>query len=202
MTAYVVIAAAVVGFGWLVTHSWAGSVGRVDDDVARWFARQRSPGLDRVADVVTFVADTWVGVLVALGVAVTLGRLDRSWRGPLVVVAAVVGHLGIYLLATAVDPRDRPPVPILDPGLVPTHSFPSGHVGTAVVAYGSLALLLAVRLRRPLWRGTAVTVLLAVAPLVALSRLYLGAHHLTDALTSLVYAWAWLALLLVRPAEP
>ena len=31
--------------------------------------------------------------------------------------------------------RDRPPVEILDPGLVPDHSFPSGHVATSVVVY-------------------------------------------------------------------
>lgn len=195
VTAYAVIAAAVVGLGWLLTHPLAGSVGAWDDDVSRWFADRRTPGLDRVADVVTFVADTWVGVLVALVVAVVASVVDRSWRGPVLVVAAVVGHLGIYLLGTHLDPRDRPPVEILDPGLVPDHSFPSGHVGTAVIAYGCVAVVLATRLRPVSVRRGVVGLLVLVPFLVALSRLYQGAHHLTDVVTSLLYASAWLLVL-------
>ncbi|SFI31989.1 undecaprenyl-diphosphatase [Nocardioides psychrotolerans] len=194
-TTYVVVAAAVVGLGWLLTHPLAGSVGAFDDDVSRWFADRRTPGLDRVADVVTFVADTWVGVLVALAVAVAAGVCDRSWRGPVLVVAAVVGHLGIYLLGTHLAPRDRPPVEILDPGLVPDHSFPSGHVGTAVIAYGCVAVVLALRLRSAPVRRTVVGLLALVPFLVALSRLYQGAHHVTDVTTSLVYASVWLLVL-------
>ena len=47
-----------------------------------------------------------------------------------------------------------------------------------------------------------LAVLLLVLPLFTLvSRLYLGAHHLTDALTSVVYGSVWLAVaaLLVLP---
>jgi undecaprenyl-diphosphatase len=131
---------------------------------------------------------------------------------PAVVVAlASAGDGGIYWLGTHADPRDRPPVPILDPGLVPTHSFPSGHVGTAVAVYGAAALLLAVWLRRRGTGGAALALVLLLAalpPFVAVSRLYEGAHHLTDVGTSLVYGTVWLAVvaMLVRPraaaAEP
>jgi undecaprenyl-diphosphatase len=37
-----------------------------------------------------------------------------------------------------------------------------------------------------------VAPLLLVPPLVAVARLYEGAHHLSDVLTSLLYASAWL----------
>ena len=80
---------------------------------------------------------------------------------------------------------------ILDVGLEPDHSFPSGHVATAVVVYGGAALLVRAaspRLRRWTW----VLSLLPVA--VAVARLYQGAHHPTDVLTSLVLAAAWLAV--------
>lgn len=194
-TAYVVIVVAVVGLGWLLTHPWAGSVGAWDDDVSRWFEAQRTPALDRVADVVTFLADTWFGVLVALLAGLAARLLDRSWRGLLLVVAAVVGHLGVYLAGTHLDPRDRPPVQILDPGLVPDHSFPSGHVGTAVIAYGCVAVVLVLRLRPGALRRVLLAVLGLVPVLVALSRLYQGAHHVTDVVTSLVYASAWLLVL-------
>lgn len=87
---------------------------------------------------------------------------------------------------------------ILDPGLVPDHSFPSGHVATAVVAYAGIFVLTAV------YAGSrrVVAPVLLLPLLVLLSRLYQGAHHLTDVLTSVVYASAWMlvvALLVLVP---
>jgi undecaprenyl-diphosphatase len=88
---------------------------------------------------------------------------------------------------------------------VPDHSFPSGHVGTATAVYVGIVLLTWVyarRARRWVW------VLLALPFVVMLARLYQGAHHLTDVLTSLVYASVWLAVLFTlllagrAPGEP
>ena len=62
-------------------------------------------------------------------------------------------------------------------------------MATAVVAYGGILVLTAVYARLP--GGWAHAVLLL--PLfVLLSRLYQGAHHLTDVLTSVVYASVWM----------
>lgn len=203
VAAYVSIVLVVVGVGWLITHTFAGPVSAVDDGVARWFADQRTPDLDSVAEAGTFLGETWVGLIVIAVVALASGLWDRALRGPLVAVLASAGAGGIYWVASHAVPRDRPPVEILDPGLVPTHSFPSGHVGTAVAAYGAAALLLAVRIRAAGLRGAATVVLLAAPVVVAVSRLYQGAHHLTDVVTSLAYGTVWLAVLLaVRHHEP
>ena len=40
--AWLVICALVVGWGWLLTHPLESSVDPMDDDVARWFADQRT----------------------------------------------------------------------------------------------------------------------------------------------------------------
>ncbi|MDI6908856.1 MAG: phosphatase PAP2 family protein [Nocardioides sp.] len=104
-------------------------------------------------------------------------------------VLAGVG--GFYAIATMVISRDRPPVRILDPGLVPDDSFPSGHLGTAIAVYGGTVLVL--RWLRPRARAWAwLLLLLPVA--VALARLYQGAHHPTDELASVLYATAWLGV--------
>jgi len=70
--------------------------------------------------------------------------------------------------------RARPPVadPGLDPvGIVPAStSFPSGHAATAFAAAVAVALVYP-RLGRPL---------LALAVVVALSRVYLGVHYVLD----------------------
>jgi undecaprenyl-diphosphatase len=207
VTAYVVLALVVVGWGWLLTHQLQGSIEGGDDDVSRWFAGQRTSWLDPVADVGTLLGETPVGLAVGAVVGVMAGVALRSVAAVVLVVLADIGNGGIYWVGSHADPRDRPPVRILDPGLVPDHSFPSGHVGTAVAVYGAAALLLALWLRR---RGPAsgaakaLVVLLACVPLfVAVSRLYQGAHHLTDVGTSLVYGTVWLAVVavLVRPGN-
>ena len=199
VAAYVVLALVVVGWGWLLTHHpLEGPIDGTDDDVSRWFADQRTSWLDPVADVGTLLGETPVGLAVGAVVAV-VGRVRAAIRrrrrcsSLLADSSATAASTG---WARTPIPRDRPPVQILDPGLVPDHSFPSGHVGTAVAVYGAAALLLALWLRtrrtRPV-RGGSLVVLLACVPLfVAVSRLYQGAHHLTDVGTSLVYGTVWL----------
>ena len=212
VAAYAVLALVVVAWGWLLTHSLQGSIEGTDDDVSRWFAGQRTSWLDPVSDVGTLLGETPVGLAVAAVVAVVAGLALRSFAAALLIVVANAGDGGIYWLGTNADPRDRPPVHLMDSGLVPDHSFPSGHVGTAVAVYGGAALLLTVWLRRrdrEAGPGRIVVWLLACVPLfVAVSRLYQGAHHLTDVGTSLVYGTVWLAVLAAllppwsAPAEP
>jgi membrane-associated phospholipid phosphatase len=189
---WAVIAVAVVGFGWLITHPLRSSVDPWDNDVSRWFADQRTSALDRPADVGTFLGETVVGMSVAV-----LAALGLSWRQRSPLPAVFLGVLmagmgGFYLFATKLDPRQRPPVRILDAGLVPDASYPSGHVGTATAVYGGIVVLtwvLVTGARRWVW------VLLAVPVVVLLARLYQGAHHLTDVFSSVVYASAWLYVL-------
>ena len=41
--AWVAICLVTLGYGWLVIHPLAGSVGAADDDAVRWFASWRTP---------------------------------------------------------------------------------------------------------------------------------------------------------------
>ena len=66
----------------------------------------------------------------------------RTWLPLAFVTVGYVGLLGVYLVATQLAPRDRPPVEILDKGLVPDHSFPSGHTMTSTAVVWTLLLLL------------------------------------------------------------
>jgi len=68
-----------------------------------------------------------------------------------------------------------------------------------VVAYVGILALAAAYASPAVRRWAGLLVLLPV--FVLLSRLYQGAHHLTDVLTSLVYATVWL-LVLARTLLP
>lgn len=201
--AWAVLLACVLGIGWLLTHPLADRVEPWDDAVVRWFSDHRTPGLDIAADAGSKVADTLVGIALTIVLAVAISRWQRSWR-PFVYYAVLVGGTFVlYLVVTALVPRDRPPVKILDPGLIPDHSFPSGHVATSIVVYGGIALWVAAvapRWRR--WTWPLFLLPLVVAP----SRLYQGAHHPTDVLTSFLFASLWLVVvsrvLLPPEAQP
>jgi len=187
--------AVVVGVGWLITHPLKGSVGSTDNDISRWFADQRTSSLSDLADVGTLLGETIVELVLAPVVAIVFAVWKRSWIPALFVALVTAGIGGFYYLGTTIDPRNRPPVKILDPGLDPTHSFPSGHVGTSIALYGSIVVLFWVYLRAARWW---VTPLLLFPVAVLVSRLYQGAHHLTDVLTSVVYASIWLMAVAVQ----
>jgi len=189
VVAWAVILGLVVGWGWWLTPPLKSAVHPWDNHISRWFADQRTATLDPLGDDGTLLGETVTGVSVAILAAIGFSLWRRSWRPALFMALLEAGIGGFYFVATHVDTRQRPPVKILDPGLVPDHSFPSGHVATAVVAYGGILVLTWVYARSAV-RWVAV---LGLLPLfVLLARLYQGAHHLTDVLTSVVYASAWM----------
>lgn len=190
-TAYVVILAALLAFGWLLTHPWERVVDPREDRFMIWLAERRTGEVDSIAAAGSRLADTWVGIAVALVLAALLGLWWRSWLPLVYLTVLMAGHHSMYVVATALLSRDRPPVLVLDPGLVPDHSYPSGHTATAVVLYAGTAVLLARNvpaLRRWVWP------LFLVAPVVAWARLQQGAHHPTDVLAALLYGAAWVAV--------
>ncbi len=188
---WVLLTLAVLAVGWLLTHPLESTIDPWDDSVERWLEAHRTPGLDAAAALGSHLADTVVGVGLAVVLALVLWRWQHSRRPLAYYGVLVVGTLALYLVVTHFITRDRPPVEILDPGLVPDHSFPSGHVATSIVVYAATAVYLAMTVpgaRRWVWP------LLLVPVVVIPSRLYEGAHHPTDVLTSLVFASVWVAV--------
>ncbi len=189
--AWALLLLGVLAVGWLITHPLQSSIDPWDNGFETWLEDRRTPVLDVAAAWGSHIADTIVGVPLAAVLAVVLWRWQRS-RRPLAYYSLLVGGtLELYLVVTHLITRDRPPVEILDPGLVPDHSFPSGHVATSIVVYVATAVYLARTVpgaRRWVWP-------LYLVPLVVVaSRLYEGAHHPTDVLASLVLAPLWVAV--------
>ena len=109
-----------------------------------------------------------------------VGAAADAARRRLVPLAALAALAAAALAGLAVsvlkDAAGRPRPPLADPGvqalgsLPDSASFPSGHSATAFAAAVAVGLLCP-RLRVPL---------LALAALVALSRVYLGVHYWSD----------------------
>jgi len=164
---------------------------RVDLGFYRILQDLRTPWGDRIMVFVTELGDGAVIALVSAAVLAWLLWL-RKWRIAAYWSAAIVfGQLAAAIFKLALQ-RPRPLTNIYD-GLS-TYAFPSGHAVMSTVVYGFLAVLIARQLSRAhRWVAYATAALLIGA--IAMSRLYLGAHWLSDVLGGLSLGIVWVSLL-------
>ena len=117
-----------------------------------------------------------------------------TWAG----VAPLVGVLAVQLIGSAVD-RARPTTVLSGTHLLldktADFSFPSDH-GTATAAV-AVALILAGPFLQKRWYGWGA---LALAVLLGLTRIYVGAHYPSDVLAGLALG-SFIAAALARPAR-
>jgi undecaprenyl-diphosphatase len=145
--------------------------------------------------------DRWVGRLTMLGSQYFLIPAAILTSGVLIVAGR--GHSARFLggamlfgwmWSPLLKRRFRRGRPDLWPALAtePSHSFPSGHTTMSTIFFGGLAIALG---RVP--GGPAVRVAIAagcvlVVAAVALSRVYLGAHWLSDVIAGILLGSLWL----------
>jgi undecaprenyl-diphosphatase len=128
----------------------------------------------------------WSAITVAGGVllvSVLLGWKDGGYLLLLTAVQAVANHL----IKQAVG-RPRPLTTLVDVFMpVSGNSFPSGHVMFYTVFFGFLLFLAVTRLPRSLWRAVAVMLTGGLIVSVGPSRMYLGAHWLSDVIAAYLF---------------
>jgi membrane-associated phospholipid phosphatase len=160
--------------GWVTafdapTASWIRSVGH------------RSHGLDEAS-----LMTAWLGTPVKVAAAGLIGGALLAWRArSLRPGAVVIGTVGGAVLAntaiSAVIYRPLTEAEIQAQPLLSTehHSFPSGHVAGIGALLGIIAACIAVG-RSRIAQALATVLVVAGVVIVAFSRLYLGAHWLSD----------------------
>jgi len=166
----------------------------VDAQFSNWLHLNGSPGLTRLMLVITSFGATWTVVLVTVAFLIYL-RSRRSLYWMVTVVSAVLGGMLLNRFLKLIFHRPRPYFE--DPILTLTSfSFPSGHTIIATVLYGVMAAYFIAQTRSSRRR---VLITLAAGLMIALvgfSRIYLGAHYLTDVLAAMAEGLAWLSLCL------
>jgi undecaprenyl-diphosphatase len=161
----------------LVVHSPA--LLQVDQEITIGIQRARHGSLDLVARSLTFCGNTLTLVVAGTGAAATFWLTRRRWAALL--SAATLLGLPLNMLIKELVGRPRPEegvVAVLLP--VVGLSFPSGHAMISVMVYGFVALMAWVHIprKKPRLYSTAGFAALAVG--ISLSRVYLGAHWLSD----------------------
>jgi len=164
----------------------------IDKLISEWFRSHATPRFTMGMQYVSALASTpAVSIQFAIILCVLLWK--RLWYWLLGLVLVVAGGMFLNVLLKDLFGRARPgwaDPALADPG------FPSGHTMMATIIYGFVATYLMLRIGSWPARFFIAIMTISLVFLVALSRMYLGAHYLSDVLGAMAAGMAWLALCL------
>lgn len=142
--------------------------------------------------VVTTIHDTLGTSIIALLVTFVLFK-KRLKYWALSFGLSVYGGMLLNAMLKSIFQRARPHFdqPILS---LTSYGFPSGHTMMATTLYGALCAFVISQIDSWIWRIVAVLIAVFMIALVGFSRIYLGAHYLSDVLAAMVEGLFWLAL--------
>ncbi|HVE53303.1 MAG TPA: phosphatase PAP2 family protein [Ramlibacter sp.] len=170
--------ACVLVFAFLATQLLLqGPVTHADQHVTLWLAARRHGTLSAAMLFITNVHETVL--LLAATAAIAAWRAWRHDGASVRMLAVVPAGMLLNVGLKHAFARARP---VLDEPLVhlTTYSFPSGHAVASTVFYGALCALVFIHSRRAAPRAAAAVGAAAMVLLVCASRVYLGAHYLSD----------------------
>lgn len=163
----------------------------LDTSVAEWGDSHATPFSHDAITLVTRLGETWTVIAVAtLVAAVEIARTRNRWVVPFLVAVMLGGTLLTEAIKALVD-RARPELEPVAATLGP--SFPSGHSCTAAASWAAFALIAGRWWGPRSWPALAGTAV-GIAVAVAVSRVLLDVHWLTDVLAGLALGWAWFAV--------
>lgn len=163
-----------------------------DLHIAHWFNANAFEPVTTILYVFTHIHSV-AGMLVLIGLLAWHLWRQRARYWLMALAFAVPGGMLLNVALKYYFQRARP---VFEEPMVTlaTYSFPSGHTTAATCFYGLLACYLV--MTRPAWsvRAATVSFCLVMILLVAFSRVYLGAHYLSDVLAAMAESVAWLAV--------
>ena len=167
----------------------------LDPHVTAWAVAHRAPWLTGVLRVITWLGSMAVIIPLAATVGLFFVVRRRRWRPLALLAAAIAGAVGLYDIVKPLVSRPRPPQAIWI-GHFRGASFPSGHAAQSIAFYTMLAIVLGAgrsrRAKTALWAAAAL-----IVAVVGASRIYLGAHWLTDVLGGYALGACWIAVVII-----
>jgi len=160
-----------------------------DQAVYHFLQSLRTPWADNALVAVTELGDSFVNIALFCTVLLVL-LVKRCHRAASFWALTVLGGLlAVQVLKWTI----HLPRPVSIYAGASAFSFPSGHTTMSVVLYGFLAILI-VRQIGAAWRWGLVSSVVLIAFIIGFSRLYLGAHWLSDVLGGYFIGTSWTAI--------
>ena len=193
---------------------WFGATDSAEMALIQRTIASRNASLTNFIQVLTFITSATPALLLTLGACVAEWRMTNGERRTmtafitrhsafvLAFFGALVCNIGLRLLIGRLRPQVEP-IDNLFPEITAgfqKYAFPSGHAGSATLAYFSWVVVLW-RFRRARW--VALLVALFVWLGTGIGRVYLGVHWPTDVLGGYLLSGAWVcAALALRNMRP
>jgi len=165
----------------------------LDGPTLRWMVAHREPIATTVLSVISALGTGVVYWTLAL-LAVVVFAVWRLWTEALLLAVALVSAESVSRIMKQVVNRSRPPAALVLGPAEQNLSFPSGHTIAAAAFSLALAYLWWRARRGPFRAWLGLGIALAATAVMAISRLYLGYHWLTDTLASTALAFGVMAI--------
>ena len=153
-----------------------------DTNIYNFWAQFINPNVTKIFKIITFFGSTLFIVGISIVLFFVLGRKSRGKEYAITIIIATIFSSILKLLIA----RPRPDV--LKLVVENTYSFPSGHTIAITTLCGFLIYLILKEWGSitKIGRICLISLLISLALLVMISRIYLGAHFATDIIGGLI----------------
>jgi undecaprenyl-diphosphatase len=181
-------------FAWLSEEVFTQEFTSLDNNTALWVHGFASPALDTLFNAFSALGSFGVVALtvIAFGYLFWKKHMHDAWR----LLIAVIGGLLINQGLKLVFHRPRPDLWDQAGVQFAGFSFPSGHSTLSLCLFGMFIWLGWEYMRKQGARVAWAVLMVLIIAMVGLSRIYLGAHYLTDVLAGYISGTFWLVALL------
>lgn len=172
-------------------------LGNLNQPILSWMISHRSNPLTLTAQIVTSIANPYVFAVIVSIIVIAWTIIKKEFWRPILLASALVLAAAMSTVLKTVFMDARPPQVDMIPLFEYDFSFPSGHtIGMAVflLVIGYLIYSRNYSTAR-FWSWMSIAII--GTSLIALSRLYLGYHWLTDVVASAGLALIILAIVIV-----
>ena len=182
-----------------ITTSNSGFV--LDETVAYWADQNQTAWLMKLMEIASVIGSSEMVLIITVIIGLVF-LIRRSWRHFffffLVSVGGVVLNLGLKMLIQRARPGDEAKfIEVFNYSFeLQSYSFPSGHTMRATILFLFLIYLTIYVLKKVSIKIILTVLFLGTLVSVALSRIMLDAHFVTDVLGAVVVSIAWFFLCL------
>lgn len=175
-----------------------GSFG-FDQSMMNWVEQTSSPLLVNTMDVISLFGSSEV-ILLLTGLITVIFLFKRDWLNVIFFLVVSVGGVFLNLLLKLAFQRERPDgevsyIDVFNVSLeIPSYSFPSGHTMRATILLLFLMYLVYTYVIHRSLKGLLLLLCSLGIVGVALSRLFLEAHFLSDTIAAISVSIVWFCL--------
>lgn len=171
-----------------------------DEAVVQWVNETSTTSLVKLMNIISLIGSSEVVLLLTFGIAAILA-LKRKWFYTLFFLTVSVGGVAVNFILKVIFQRERPGemsyIEVFNLSLeIPSYSFPSGHTMRATILLLFLIYISYHFIKHTVIKSFSYIACFITMIGVALSRLFLDAHFLSDTLAAISMSVLWFCLCL------